>query len=334
MRDFRLGGSRHTQLHMTSCNNQTLAIALAAALLASCGKDDSGSATRVAVKVNAEEITMHELSSEQARLRLLNGPQSGIPTAQLLDQLVDRTLLVQRAIARELDRDPRVLHAIEASRRQILAQAYLDSITARAARPLPADVVKFYALHPELFAERKIYRLQELAIAPRPDLTTARIEGELREAKSLNEIIDWLKREQITFDANSTVKAAEQLPMEVVPRLTALKQGQALLVPAQQGYLVVQMAAAELQPLSEEQARPFIEQYLTNQRRRELVQEEVRVLRREAHIEYVGEFASDAGAVSSAAAPAVPPAAPAAVTTPSAGNSLTGPLTGRGMKGI
>jgi EpsD family peptidyl-prolyl cis-trans isomerase len=326
MRDTRLRGSRSIRLHMTSCNNQALTIALAAALLASCGKDDGRIPTRVAARVNAEEITVHQLSSEQARLRGPNGTQSGIPAAQILDQLVDRTLLVQRAVVRELDRDPGVQQAIESSRKQILAQAYLDSITARAAHPFPAEVAGFYALHPELFAERKIYRLQELAIAPRPDLTTLRLEGALKAAKSLNEVIDWLKREKITFDANSTVKAAEQLPMEVVPRLTRLKQGQALLVPAQQGYLIVQMAAAELQPLSEEQARPFIEQYLTNQRRRELVQAEMRALRREAHIEYVGEFATNAVAVSSVAAPAVPPA----VAAPPAGNSGTG----RSGKGI
>lgn len=330
MRDTRLRGSRRTKLHMTSRNNPALAIALAAALLASCGKDDRRIGTRVAAKVNAEEITVHQLRSEQARLHGLNGQQPGIATAQLLDQLVDRTLLVQRAIARELDRDPHVLHAIEGSRRQILAQAYLDSITARAARPLPADVAKFYALHPELFAERKIYRLQELAIASRPDLTTMRVEEALKGAKSLNEVIDWLKREQITFDANSTVKAAEQLPMEIVPRLTGLKQGQALLVPAQQGYLIVQLAAAELQPLTEDQARPLIEQYLANRTRRELVQAEMRALRREAHIEYVGEFATDAVAISSAAAPAAPPAAPAAAAAPAAGNSATE----RGVKGI
>jgi len=191
-------------------------------------------------------------------------------------------------------------------------------------------VAKFYALHPELFAERKIYRLQELAIASRPGLTTMRVEEALKGATSLNEVIDWLKREKITFDANSTVKAAEQLPMEIVPRLTGLKRGQALLVPAQQGYLIVQMAAAELQPLTEEQARPLIEQYLTNQRRRELVQAEMRALRREAQIEYVGEFATDAVAVSSAAAPAVPPAAPAGAAAPAVGNSVTE----RGVKGI
>ncbi len=323
MRDTRLRGRRRTKLHMTSCNNPTLAIALAAVLLASCGKDDSRIATRVAAKVNAEEITVHQLSSEQARLHGPNGQQPGIATAQLLDQLVDRTLLVQRALARALDRDPRVLHAIEASRRKILAQAYLDSITARAARPSPADVAKFYALHPELFAERKIYRLQELAIASRPDLTTVRVEEAIKGAKSLNEVIDWLKRENITFDANSTVKAAEQLPMEIVPRLTGLKLGEALLVPAQQGYLIVQMAAAEHQPLTEEQARPLIEQYLTNKRRRELVQAEMRALRREAHIEYAGEFATDAVAVTSAAATAVAPATPAAAAAPAVGKSVT-----------
>lgn len=315
---------------MNSGTNPVLSILVATALLASCGKDDGQVAAPVAVRVNSEEITVQQLRAELARLHGLNEPQRKVATAQLLDQVVDQALLVQRAIARELDRDPQVLQAIEASRRQILAQAYLDSITARAALPLPEDVARFYDLHPELFAERKIYRLQELAIAARPDLTTAQVEEELKQAKSLNEIVEWLRREKIDFDANSTVKAAEQLPMHIVPRLTELKLGQALLVPAQHGYLIVQLAAAEPQPLAEEQARPLIEQYLTNRKRRELAQAEVRTLRSKARIEYSAAFAGATVSVSSADTPAAVTGAPAAA----AGQAADTLVPERTVKGI
>jgi len=208
---------------------------------------------------------------------------------------------VQKAMEKKLDRDPRVMQAVEASRRQILSQAYLDRLTQQLQKPNADEVRKFYDSRPELFAERKIYRLQELAIPSRPEITAQSLEDEIRKAKSLNDVVAWLKSKNVPFNANSTVKAAEQLPLEVVPRLAQLKVGQVMLMPAQQGYLLVQVAATEQQPLDEKQATPFIEQFLVNQKKLELVRAEVKQMREAATIEYVGTFAE--GATSAPAQP-------------------------------
>jgi EpsD family peptidyl-prolyl cis-trans isomerase len=284
--------------------------------LAACG-NDTDSAAQVAVKVNKEAITVQRLESELARLRGLNEESRKSATKQVLERLVDQEVFAQQAMERKLDRDPRVMQAIESSKRQILAQAYLDSVTSKAPPPSADEVMRFYDAHPELFAERKIYRLQELAIGARPELSAARLEEELKQARSLNDVVEWLKRERIPFNASSAVKAAEQLPMEVVSKLAALAVGQAMLMPTQQGHLIVQIAATERQPLTVEQARPFIDQYVTNQRRRELARNELRSLRDAAKIEYVGDFATGAATPDSkgsgpALQPAVDPAKSAA----------------------
>jgi EpsD family peptidyl-prolyl cis-trans isomerase len=281
----------------------------AAVSLAAC---DNGSrpAVQVAARVNKEAVTVQQLNAELARLRGLNEAQRKGAAKQILDRLVDQELLAQQATARRIDRDPRVLQAIESSRRQILAQAYLDSVTSGAPPPSAEEVKRFYDAHPELFAERKLYRLQELAIASRPELSAARLEDELKKAKSLNDVVEWLKHERIPFNASSTVKAAEQLPMEVVPRLAALATGQAMLIPTQQGYLVVQIAATESKPLTAEEARPFVEQYVANQKRMELARSEIRKLRDFAKIEYSSDFAGSAAVAGpKAPGPAAPPVA-------------------------
>ena len=92
--------------------------------------------------------------------------------------------------------------------------------------------------------------------------------------------------------ARNALGTTEQLPLEVLPRLARLDVGQVMRVPAPQGFLVVQVAAADKQPLDEKQAQPFIEQFLVNQKRLALAQSEVRSLRGEAKIEYVGDFAA------------------------------------------
>jgi outer membrane murein-binding lipoprotein Lpp len=277
---------------MTAHRRPRLALAaalVAALLLAACGRDDGKKpASQVAVKVNKEEITVHQLNNQLAQFRNLAPEQQKAATRQILERMIDQELLVQKAIEKKLDRDPRIMQAIEANRRQILSQAYLESLTQGAAKPTADEIKKFYAERPELFSERKIYRLQELAIPQREGVT-------------------WLKSKNVPFNANSTVKAAEQLPLEVLPRLSKVGVGQVMLLPAQQGFLLVQVAAVESQPLDERQAQPFIEQFLTNQKRVALAQEEVKGLRSTAKIEYVGEFAT-AAAPAEAPKPAAPKA--------------------------
>src|SRR5262245_16258714 len=280
-----------------------------AALLAACGREDGDKpASQVEAKVNKEEITVHQLNGAMAQFRNLSADQQKALTKQVLERMIDQELLIQKAIEKKLDRDPRVMQAIEASKRQILSQAYLDNLAAQASRPSAEEIRKFYGERPELFAERKIYRLQELAVPARPEVSQQLLEEQVRKAKSLNDVVTWLKSLNVPFNANSTVKAAEQLPLEVVPRLAQLQPGQVMLMPAQAGYLLVQVAATEKQPLDEKQAEPFIEQFLANQKRLELARSELKSLRDAAKIEYVGDFA--AGAPAKAEKPPAP--APAA----------------------
>jgi hypothetical protein len=167
-------------------------------------------------------------------------------------------------------------------------------------------VRKFYDSRPELFADARSTDCR-LAIPSRPEITAQSLEEEIRKAKSLNDVVAWLKSKNIPFNANSTVKAAEQLPLEVVPKLAQLKVGQVMLMPAQQGFLLVQVAAVEKQPLDQKQATPFIEQFLVNQKKVELARSEMKQMRDTAKIEYVGSFAEGATSTGAAEAGAAKP---------------------------
>ena len=81
-------------------------------------------------------------------------------------------------------------------------------------------------------------------------------------------------------------------------------------MPAPNGVQVVVLAGSRSQPVTEEQARPAIEQYLLNDRKRKLVEEDMKGLRAAAKIEYVGKFAELA-----ASAPAAPTSAASAGAT-------------------
>lgn len=275
---------------------RNLALLALAATLAACGRDDAKPSSQAAVRVNDQEITVHQLNTAMAQVRNLDQSQARQMSEQVLDKLVEQELLVQKALEQKLDRDPRVMQAIEASKRQLLSQAYLEKLTAQAGNPGADEMRKFYVAHPELFAERRIYRLQELAVPARDGLTREVLDGQIAKAKTLDDVEAWLKSRNTPFNANSSVKAAETLPMEVVPKLVKMKDGEMTVVNMPQGFVVLQVMASDRQPMDEKQAAPFIEQYLQNQRKIEIARSEVDTLRAAAKVEYVGQFArNDAG---------------------------------------
>lgn len=315
----------------------TIGIALT---LAACGRGADGekTASQVAVKVNGDEITVHQIN--QAMQRLGNVPEAQAKRAQkqILDRLVDQQLLVQQAMEKKLDRDPNVLATIEASKRHILAQAYIQHVMGAAAKGTEDAVKEFYIKHPELFQERRVYRFTQLAIAAPADQHEA-IRAKLEEldkqadkGKILQQLVDWLKKENLQFRATQTTQAAEQLPLEALPRYHQMKVGDLLFQPSAQGVVVAQLTASQTQPLNEEQAKPYIEQFLQNKERLKLSEEEMKRLRAEAKIEYVGDFAKLQE--DKAAAPAEQPAQAAPAESTAEGSAESKDFFEKGIQGL
>lgn len=318
----------------------TLAVATLAMLgLAGCG-DEKKVATQVAAKVNKEEISVHQINNVLGRAGNLPPEQLKAASREVLDRLVDQELLVQKATEKKLDREPKTMQAIEAARRDILARAYMESATTAIAKPTSAEIGEFYAKRPELFSERRLYSLQEMTIAGKPDALLPRLQEQLGKAKSLADIAAWLKSENIAFGGNATTKAAEQLPLELLPRFHQMKDGQIGVVPSKDGVLVVQLMGSRTVPMDQQAATPFIEQFLMNQKKVETSNRELKQLREQAKIDYLGDFAKTESTAKSevpaAKAPAVaavaPPAAP--VRTPVAAAVPNASALEKGVAGL
>ncbi len=295
-------------------------IAIAAAvlvLLAACGKDDGKkSATQAAARVNKSEISVHQINQALARAGSIPPEQAKAAANQMLDKLIEQELFVQQAVEKKLDRDPKVMQAVEAARREILARAYAEQVMGNAAKPGADEIKSFYAGHPELFAERRVYNLQELAIKAGAD-RLAELQALLGKGKTLPEIVDWLKANNIPYAANAGIRTAEQLPLELLPKYHAIKDGQSALLIGPSGAIVAYVAGSQKVPLDETAATPFIEQFLQNRKRMELAAAELKSLKGKAKIEYQGEFGPPDAAPAAAQKPAAA-AAPAAAQKPAA----------------
>jgi EpsD family peptidyl-prolyl cis-trans isomerase len=313
-----------------------IATATLAVLLAGCGdKKKDKAATQIAAKVNKEEISIHQINFLLQQQRGLKPEQADAAGKQILERLIDQELAVQKAIEQKLDRDPKVVQQLEASRREIIARAYVEKSGDAAAKPSADEIKKYYDEKPALFKDRRIYSIQELAVQVPPEQIDS-LRTQLQGAKSINDFIEYMKANNIKFAGNQAVRPAEQLPMNMLEGFAKMKDGQALLVPSATGAQVIVLAASRAEPVDEVRARPAIEQFLGNDAKRKLIDAEMKAMRAASRVEYVGKWAAPAASGPDAAPAAVAPAAvPAPPTpTPAASASAAGADADAMSKGL
>jgi len=289
---------------------------LLAALITGCEAKKEGASVdatpqgEVAAKVNGIELSAQQIKQALQRLPNLDAEQTKAASLQTLRNLVDQEVIAQKAVTEKLDQDPAVMQSLEMARRQVLAEAYMARKLGTSVEPTDAEVSAYFDQHPDLFAKRKIYRLQEISIKAPKDKQEA-IRAQLAASKTLNDFAMWLKAENFSAKAAQGVKPAEQLPLELLPKLAQMPHGQAIIVNAPDGLLVIVLADSQMQPVTLEQAKPVIVRLLQTQSRQKVAKAELDALKAKAKIEYLGEYV-DAG--KEAAAPAESAAAPAANT--------------------
>lgn len=261
----------------------------AVVLLAGCGAGDENRNPVVAAKVNDAEISVDQLR------RLLDADAQGEAgrDAQVLERLIDQELIVQRARQRHLERDPEVARELEAARREILVRAYLARVVGPASPPTEEAIRAFHTANPALFSERRIYELRQVAVRLGREPFEA-LQAEVRAARSLDEVLGWLKAQGVAFQVTDTVRAAEQLPIDSLEGFARMQRGQMALSPTPGGALLVQLVNARRAPLDLAAAQPLIEDYLRNDSMAEAARAELARLRGSARIVYGARLVGEA----------------------------------------
>lgn len=255
--------------------------------LAGCGDRVKESKPGQALaSVNGEEITVLQLNEEIQR--------AGVPASrqqeaskQLLQALIDRQLLEHAAAQEKLDRDPKVLQAIERARSLIVAQAYMQKRLANVARPTPAEIEDYFNKHPEFFSQRKQVRMDQLVLAAKDLTPEARAAADA--ARSLEEVAVWLDAHQLKYGRAQVTRSTSELNPALSKKLLDMPKGQ--LFSVREGERAMLLAVAEVRdaPVPLEVAAPQIEKYLMSSRSKEVAAAEVERLRQQAKIEYLNK---------------------------------------------
>jgi EpsD family peptidyl-prolyl cis-trans isomerase len=263
-----------------------------ALVLTACGrKEDAKVATQVAARVNSTEITVHQINHALARSRALTPENASQAKREILDGLINQELAKRQAILKGLDRSPNVILDMEAAKSEILARAYRESLVDYLPKPAPYEVETYYRKHPELFAQRRIFSLDELNFDGNNDVA-AEVREHVSRSRSLKDVAGRLQSRGIAFAANRSVRAAEEIPLEILPKLQLMKEGETQLFGAGgTRFRLIRVVAFQAAPVDEVAAAPRIRQFLFNRNAAEVIAKEMKDVRKFATIEYLGEFA-------------------------------------------
>lgn len=275
-------------------------------MLSGClGKDKSaagGEPSQIVAQVNDSEISIHQVQSMMQMQPGLVGQWGEAAADKILDSLIEQELAAQAARKSGLDKSPRVLQAMEIAKREVLARAYQDQLAEKAATPDAEKVDRYYESHPELFANRRQYVLQEIMIQAAPEQVQA-LKARVDPLGSLDAVNAAVLQSGLPYSSRNTMQWAESLSMDLLPKLAYLKPGQSLTFVQPAGLVILTLIRADDAPMTRAQASKPIQAALLSIDRQALVKEGMQALRQKAKIERKGPLAKPSSAESAASVP-------------------------------
>ena len=270
----------------------SLTAALAVSMLMSaCEQPTTRTPDTIAAKVGGEAISEFELGRAMARLGPMSAAESAQARVKVLDALIDQHLVSGAAKEAKLDEVPEVALAVQQAQRQILVEAYMERLFKDLPPPSDGEIQGYYDRHPELFAQRKVYRAKELELQVAPE-RVAEVEAQLKQSRNLSDFTDWMGAQGIAVKAGEAVRPAEKITAAMLAQLTKMSDGQVVVVPLDGNRLsVLQLLGSEAQPVSLEKARDAIGRLMMSGKRKALLEAEVHRLRTSSKIEYASGFA-------------------------------------------
>ncbi|MCE1181838.1 MAG: EpsD family peptidyl-prolyl cis-trans isomerase [Rhodocyclales bacterium] len=251
---------------------------LAASLVLAGCTSSAPPSGQVLARVNDREITLHQLNQRVAQ-------GNGLAQAAALEQLVRRELAVEQALSMQLERQPEVMLKLEEARRDALAAAWASHVSGSPALTEDGAAARFYAAHPGLFAERRLYRLLTISL-PADEALAEALQTRLKPGQGLSEIRHWLKENGTRHSEKEIVRLAEQLPIEVADRLWRLPTGQAMAFRSPEALSLYLVRSADALPLSWAEAEANIRKHLAEQAQAAQLEKAMQALRSKARIEY------------------------------------------------
>ena len=248
-------------------NPKNLIIPFACLALTACdlgkAKEAKAPTGQVVATVDGEEITARELRAELQGMSFPS-PQARKSAEQAaLQSIIDRKLLAKAAEEAKLDETPDF--ALQKARVDdlLLAQALVKKTVDELPPPTREEAQSYVTAHPDLFAERKIFDVDQIRT---PVPTDAALMAEFKPLKSLEQIEQLLTAKKIPFRRGLARLDAATVDPRLVDAIVKLPPDEVFVMPAGDMLLINHVRAARVEPFTGEPAIKHALQVLKQQR--------------------------------------------------------------------
>jgi len=281
-------------------------VAVLSLSLAGCG--EKAPEGQVVATVDGKEVTLPELNAEAQAANVPEGADKKQVLPAILQRVIDRKLLVKAAKDKGLDKSADFLVQKRRMEELLLAEMFAKQQVGALAVPTGAEIDKFIADNPAMFAARTRYQLQQIAF-PRPQ--DVKVLQQLQPANSLAEVAAILTKLGIKFQQGTDGLDSATVPPEIMNRIKSLPAGEPFVLPKGPFLTVNSIVGSAPVTVEPAQAKQIAAEALRQQKAAKSIDDTVKAARSAAKIEYKEGFAPPAPG----AAPK-PEAAPAPAAVP------------------
>lgn len=274
---------------------------LALGLLAGCGGDKTPSG-QVVASVDGADVTRRDLVTE---LQASGAGASLSPEMmkkvqpELVQQVVNRKLLVAQAKKEGIDKTPEYLAAVQRATEMMLAEQLVQRWGSKQEKPSDADAQAFIAGNPQMFGQRRLYLVDQIRSSAEgiDPAMLAPLKTNDAVAQLLQSKRHPMERGQATIDSMALSPAQYAQLAKLTPGEPIVAMNNGMLT----SNVIVEVRNA---PVPEDRQVVAAKTALAQQTGRTMVENQLRSLRQTAKVEYQPGFAPPAGAPGAAPAAA------------------------------
>ncbi|MBA2920739.1 peptidyl-prolyl cis-trans isomerase, EpsD family [Sphingomonas sp. MAH-20] len=265
-----------------------------ALLLAGCGKKGEGELEKgqVVATVDGKDITIHELNAELQGAQIppnISPEQKKQLEQAALQQVVNRRILSDIARERGLDKTPMFLLQERRAEENILVQMLQRQMSGAIKQPTQTEIDTFIAQNPDLFAERKIFTIDQIQFqAPRDPAVLRKYQP----LTTMDQVEAMLKQDGLEYKrAPSKLDVATANP-QLVEQVLKMPKDDIFLIPAGRVMVANKITGTEVQPLTGDQANQLATAMLQQRKFQDLLKRDLepKVKKAESEVKYQAGF--------------------------------------------
>jgi peptidyl-prolyl cis-trans isomerase C len=226
--------------------------------LAACGGGSEKEATldkgQVLATVAGKDITIHQLNAELTGLALPSGEQRKTVEKQALQALVGRTILADLARERKIDQSPGFALQRHRTEEALLVQMLQREIASKVQPPTADDASKFISDNPDLFAQRKIFTLEQIQFEAPQDMAKLKA---MEPMKTMQEVENFLIETRLKYRKGNTNLDTIGANPDLIRQIAKLPAGEIFIIPQGNAVVASKIVSSRVEPFAGEGATNY-----------------------------------------------------------------------------